>query len=275
MMQVLLEVCDQVFQSLWYVLPYLAVAGAIFSVLSHFTPCNGERPWWRKRGLGVDLVYWIVVPVITRFGRLGFTVMFTVYLLGIRKVDDITRFYAEGHGFLASLPLWAQVVIYLVVSDLALYWIHRAFHDVSLWRFHAVHHAPVDLDWTSAARFHPVNLFLGTTLVDVFALVAGIKPEVFVFLMPFTTLTSAFVHADLDWTLGPLRYVFVSPVFHRWHHTLPNEGGNRNFASNFAIFDLLFGTFYMPAGKLPRVYGIVDADMPENVGLQLLYPLMR
>jgi sterol desaturase/sphingolipid hydroxylase (fatty acid hydroxylase superfamily) len=273
--QVLIELTQAALQTLGFVAPYLIAGAALFSVLSYFSPCNRGKSWWRKRGLATDLAYWIFIPVLTRFARIGFTVLFTVYLLGITRTDAIAKFYAHGHGVLATLPLWAQIFFYLTVSDLALYWIHRAFHRGALWKYHAVHHASEDLEWTSAARFHPINILLGTTLFDVLMLVAGITPNVFLFLMPFTTFSSALVHANLDWSFGPLRYVFVSPVFHRWHHTRPDEGGEANFANTLAFFDVLFGTFYMPKGKLPSVYGIDSSDMPENMALQLLYPLMR
>ena len=262
-------------QTLSYVIPYLAVSAVVFGVLSRISPCNAGRPWWHKRGLVTDLSYWIFIPVLTRLARIGFTVLFTVYLLGITDSDAIAGFFAHGHGPLARLPLWTQIVLYLVVADFMLYWIHRAFHRGTLWKYHAVHHVSEELDWTSAARFHPLNIIFGATLVDVLMLVAGIKPEVFLFLMPFTTLSSAFVHANLDWTLGPFKYVFASPVFHRWHHALPDMDGDKNFASNFPFFDVLFGTFYMPEGKLPVHYGIDDKNMPESMGMQVLYPLMH
>src|SRR6185437_3504983 len=113
-----------------------------------------------------------------------------------------------------------------------------------LWKYHAVHHASKDVEWTSAARFHPLNLALGTAAVDVAALLAGISPEIFIFLGPFNTLASVFVHANLNWTLGPLRYVFVSPVFHRWHHA--RAVCDMNFASTFSFLDVMFGTYHMP-----------------------------
>ncbi|MGA7714106.1 MAG: sterol desaturase family protein [Rhizomicrobium sp.] len=274
-MSALIELARASAQTLGYILPYLAAGAVLFSVLSAVSPCNGGQPWWNKRGLITDLSYWVFIPVLTRFARIGFTVLFTVYLLGMTSSGDIANFYAHGHGPLARLPLWGQIVLYLLVSDICLYWIHRFFHRGVLWKYHAVHHASEDLQWTSAARFHPINIIFGTTLVDVLALVSGIQPEVFVFLMPFTTFSSAFVHANLDWTFGPLKYVLVSPVFHRWHHTLPDQGGDKNFAFNFPILDLLFGTFYMPEGKLPEKYGIVGHDMPEGLGMQILYPLLH
>jgi len=92
---------------------------------------------------------------------------------------------------------------------------------------------------------------------------------------PFTIAYSAFVHANLNWTLGPFKYVLASPVFHRWHHTPADEGGDKNFASTFPILDWLFGTFYMPEGKVPTAYGIDDKEFPEGFGSQLLYPFRR
>jgi len=274
-MQVLIELARASAQSLGYVLPYLAIGAVAFTALTYFSPCNAGRPWWNKRGLVTDLTYWIFIPVLTRFARIGFTVLFTVYLLGITGADQIAAFYAHGHGPLARMPLWLQIAFYLLVSDLVLYWIHRGFHRGVLWKYHAVHHASEDLEWTSAARFHPINIIFGTTLVDILMLVAGIKPDVFIFLMAFTTLMSAFVHANLDWTFGPLKYVFVSPVFHRWHHAQLERTADRNFAVNFAFFDVLFGTFHMPEGERPASYGIADDNMPSGLGMQLLYPLLH
>ena len=92
-----------------------------------------------------------------------------------------------------------------------------------------MHHSSEELDWISAARFHPVNIFLGTVLVDVGLLLAGISPNVMLWVGPFTTATSAFVHANLNWTLGPFKYVIAGPVFHRWHHTAADRSRFQKF----------------------------------------------
>jgi len=174
---------------------------------------------------------------------------------------------------LSRLPYWVQLVGYLVVTDFALYWIHRGFHRGFLWKYHAVHHASQDLEWTSASRFHPVNLALGTALVDVACLFAGISPRIFVIVGPFNIITACMVHANLNWTFGPSRHVFASPVFHRWHHA--RAVCDANFASTFPLWDVMFGTFHMPVGELPKDYGIDDQEMPEGLVPQLLYPLIQ
>jgi sterol desaturase/sphingolipid hydroxylase (fatty acid hydroxylase superfamily) len=150
------------------------------------------------------------------------------------------------------------------------------FHRGGFWKYHAIHHSSEDVDWISAARFHPVNLLLGTIGIDVVLLLAGISPVTLVWLGPFNILHSAFVHANLNWTLGPFRYVLATPVFHRWHHTSREEGGDTNFAGTFPLWDILFGTFRMPADRLPGDYGIEDqASFPRELTGQLAYPFRK
>ena len=97
-----------------------------------------------------------------------------------------------------------------------------------------------------------------------------------VLLAPFNTFHSAFVHANLNWTLGPFKYVLATPVFHRWHHTSLEQGGNTNFAGTFPLWDILFGTFRMPENELPNIYG-VDGEqaIPSEIGGQLAYPFRQ
>lgn len=272
-MKIWLDVLDQLLLTLWHVLPWLAGLGVVFGLLSRLSPCNEGKPWWEKHGLFTDLSYWIFVPIFTRYLRIGVTVMLTIWLFHISEGQKIADFYLHGHGPLSRLPLWLQGLFYLIASDFALYWIHRAFHRGGLWKYHAVHHATRELEWTSAARFHPVNLALGTAAVDIALLLVGVSSDIFLVVGPFTTVTSCLVHANLNWTFGPLRYVFVSPVFHRWHHA--SAVCDKNFASTFSLWDVMFGTSYMPAGLLPGGYGITDQAMPEGLFAQMVHPLLQ
>jgi sterol desaturase/sphingolipid hydroxylase (fatty acid hydroxylase superfamily) len=267
------QVLQQILATWWHTLPWLAGMGLVFTVLSGWSPCNAGKPWWEKRGLATDLWYWILSPLVTRYLRIWLTVFLTVWIFHISDGAKIAQFYDHGHGPLSRLPYWVQLVGYLVATDFALYWIHRGFHRGFLWKYHAVHHASQDLEWTSASRFHPVNLALGTALVDVAALFAGISPQIFVVVGPFNIITACMVHANLNWTFGPLRAIFASPVFHRWHHA--RSVCDANFASTFPVWDVMFGTYHMPVGELPKDYGIDDAEMPEGLVPQLLYPLIQ
>jgi sterol desaturase/sphingolipid hydroxylase (fatty acid hydroxylase superfamily) len=271
-MDLALAFAEGIAHTLLRVAPYLAGMGVLFAALSWWSPCNAGKPWWNKRGLVTDICYWMVVPVLQRYGRIGLAVAIAIFLLGINTTDGLVKYFDHGHGPLSTLPFWSQLVIYLLASEFCLYWIHRAFHGSStLWRFHSVHHNSTDVEWISAARFHPINILFGAVAVDVLSLMSGITSDVFLVIGPFATVSSAFVHANLNWTLGPFKYVIAGPVFHRWHHTL--EHGNKNFAGTFSLFDLVFGTFHMPQGELPENYGIGEETLPESFGRQILYPL--
>ena len=275
MSQELLAFVQDVSHTLIRGVPITIAVAAVFTILTWFWACNPGRAWWQKRDLVTDLCYWFFIPVITRFLRIGMLIVGAALLFGITTADGLVAFYNNGHGPLAALPLVAQMLVFLVGEDIILYWTHRLFHGEKMWKYHAVHHSSEELEWISAARFHPINLFLGTVFADVVMLVAGISPNVFVVLGPLTVAHSAFVHANLDWTLGPFKYLIAGPVFHRWHHTSADRGGEKNFAATFPVLDVIFGTFYMPEGELPDNYGIGDRTFPTSFTGQLAHPFTQ
>lgn len=243
----------------------LAVMGLVFTLLARLSPCNRGMSWLGDlRELATDLVYYLFVPIFVGFCR---TVMLAggiaaIVLCGVRPPLPV-----------AEQTLWIQAVAILVIQDVIVYGFHRLFHTRLGWKFHAIHHSPHTLDWISAARVHPVNNLLAFALADVAVVLLGFSPAAIVFLMPITFAYSAMVHANLNWTFGPFfKYVFASPVFHRWHHTTQEAGLDKNFAPTFPVLDVLFGTFYMPAGELPEHYGNGDDQFPQGFWGQLAYP---
>jgi sterol desaturase/sphingolipid hydroxylase (fatty acid hydroxylase superfamily) len=245
-------------------LGWVAGLGLAFALLARMMPCNRGMYWWKDfHAVAADFMYWFVVPLLLRQIRTVMLIAGLVIFFGGHEPDLLP---------VKGLPLWAQCVFILLIQDVMLYWIHRAFHTSAGWKFHAIHHSPRVLDWVSTMRSHPVNYVLEFTLADVAVLLMGFSPAALAILTPINTVISAMVHANLNWTFGPLRYVVASPVFHRWHHTTEAEGLNKNFASTFPVLDLVFGTFYMPAGKRPDHYGTGDPDFPQDFLGQLLYP---
>jgi sterol desaturase/sphingolipid hydroxylase (fatty acid hydroxylase superfamily) len=272
--QLLGPIAANIATTLWSLLPSATAFAIAFAVLSPFSgeACNPGRTWWRNPGLLTDLCYLVIVPFIAPYLRMSLMVAGAALLSGVMTTQDIADYFEHGRGPLAGLPFWGQVVVYLVASDFLLYRTHRAFHGGTFWRFHAIHHSAEEVDWTTAYRFHPVNLWLGSFLVTAVMLYLGISAKVVLFLVPFDTTTAAFVHANLNWKLGPLKYVVATPVFHRWHHTRPEEGGNANFGSLFSLWDVVFGTFHMPEHKLPARYGVDEPGYPQRFLAQLLHP---
>jgi sterol desaturase/sphingolipid hydroxylase (fatty acid hydroxylase superfamily) len=249
---------------------WLVVCGCLFGFLQHLTPLDPDQRQLR-RDSRIDIVYWLGAPFL--YASLGGSLTaFGFFVLFGANMEAIMGWMTQGAGIIADLPLWAQAMGVLIVTDISMYWTHRLFHTSGLWRFHAIHHAPTSLDWLHAVRFHPVNMVFHGLLANSLALWMGFPPLAVAALGPFNILYSCMVHANLNWTFGPLGHVFVSPVFHRWHHTSAKEGGAQNFAPTFAFLDHMFGTFYMPKGRKPLVTGISEADMPPSLIGQLLYP---
>jgi sterol desaturase/sphingolipid hydroxylase (fatty acid hydroxylase superfamily) len=267
-------IAAQIGQTVLGFLPSIVACAIVFSVLTLFPSqaCNPGRVWWRNPGLFTDICYIAIVPFIAPYMRMSLMIGGATLLSGVISTRDIVDYFEHGRGPLGGLPFWAQAAVYLVASDFLLYWTHRIFHSATMWRFHAIHHSAEEVDWTTAYRFHPVNLWLGAFLVTAIMLYLGVSPAVLLFLVPFDTAMAAFVHANLNWTLGPLKYVMATPVFHRWHHTMPELGGNSNFGSSFAIWDVLFGTFRMPVGELPEHYGVDEAGYPQDFLGQIAQP---
>ncbi len=250
----------------------VGILGAVCTLLSAVaTACNRTPAWWRKPDLSTDLC-WAFIPKLL-YGSVQ-TLMLTLGVALFYGISNPERFFAEGHGPLAGLPPAWQAVLYLFGNDFIMYSTHRLFHTARLWRFHAVHHSSQQLEWISAGRFHPVDQVFHGLLADVAMLLLGIPPEILLWLVPFNAGSSALIHANLDWSFGPLRYVLVSPVFHRWHHTSADRGGSSNFASTFPLFDLLFGTYYLPAGQQPDAYGVDDPNFPRDFAGQMIHPFL-
>jgi len=79
------------------------------------------------------------------------------------------------------------------------------------------------------------------------------------------------VHANVRLSYGPLRWAVVSPEFHHWHHSAERDAHDRNYASIFAGWDVLFGTVHLPGDRQPLRYG-VDEYIPAGYVERFCHP---
>ena len=230
----------------------------VFRLMEWLQPRERRLPVLR-RGFWTDVSYWAFTPlvtrVVTRVSVIAAVVPVSLLLYGRLDGDALQH----GWGPVGALPLWVQAVGMLVLGDFIGYWMHRAFHGRRLWRFHAIHHASEDLDWLSSVRLHPVNDAVMRVAGAVPLLLAGFAPVALVSITPVLTLFAVLLHANVDWDWGPLRSVIASPRFHRWHHTDETAARDKNFAGLLPVWDILFGTYYMPAGARPTCVRHRDA----------------
>jgi sterol desaturase/sphingolipid hydroxylase (fatty acid hydroxylase superfamily) len=254
---------------------FIALAGlsAVFYVLERVFPSLPDQRFWR-RDSSLDVLYWFCTPLATRAmskALAGAGVVVALGVLGRHVGPEGLR----GFGPISRQPMCLIVLEMLLLGDVIGYWTHRAFHHSRLWNFHAVHHSSRQLDWLSAVRVHPVNDVLSKLALAVPLACLGFPVNALAGYVPFLTFYAILLHANVSWSFGPLRYVIASPLFHRWHHTIEDQGHDKNFAPLFPFVDLLFGTFYMPRLHRPERFGTTRTVVPETFIGQLMFPFRK
>jgi len=155
----------------------------------------------------------------------------------------------KGWGLLNIVPIpeAAAILLTLLLLDLVIYAQHVLFHRVyPFWRLHRMHHTDLDLDLTSALRFHPLEIVI--SLLIKMAVVALLGPPA-VAVLVFEILLNGiamFNHGNLRIPARPdnlLRRIVVTPDMHRVHHSILPRELNRNFGFNLSWWDRLFGTY--------------------------------
>jgi len=155
---------------------------------------------------------------------------------------------AAGWGLFnhLTLSLWLEIVLALVLLDLAIYWQHRMFHQVPvLWRLHRVHHSDLAFDVSTAVRFHPLEILLSIFIKGLLVLMLGIPATAIIIFEVILNGVALFNHGNIRLPKGldgVLRSVLVTPDMHRVHHSnIPSET-NSNYGFNLSIWDKIFGS---------------------------------
>lgn len=186
----------------------------------------------------------------------------------------ITSVTEPGYGIWPrDWPLWAQVVLGLVVAEFGFYWGHRIAHEWPLlWRFHAVHHSVIRLWIINTGRFHFVDSLKSIVLGSAILLSLGAPMEVLTWLSAITAFIGMLTHCNVDMRFGPLSWVFNTPELHRWHHSRDLREGNKNYSENIMLWDHVFGTYFNTQDyRPPKDIGISE-EMPAGFLQQLTWP---
>ena len=219
-------------------------------------------------------------------GDLATDALYLPTFLGVNAlVEPFARVAAVATGAAVSeafgVGLWptewsllAQSALACVVVEAFDYWPHRWLHEVpALWRFHAIHHNPKRVYFLNATRAHPVEIaFRGFVNVIPLALL-GAGAEVIAMVAVTNAILGMFQHANVDFELGPLTWIFSVGEMHRWHHSVELAEANSNYGSNFLFWDVVFGTrFRDPTRRAPDEVGVAEDDLPAAWWAQLFAP---
>ena len=199
---------------------------------------------------------------------------FVLRLLFPAAAVGVTAFTAEqGWGLLNyhQLPLALSVVLAVVTMDFIIYLQHVLVHAVpALWRLHRVHHADLDYDVTTGARFHPIEIILSMLIKFAVILVLGPPIVAVVIFEVVLNAMSMFNHGNVRLPLGldrVLRLFVVTPDMHRVHHSVEDNEANSNFGFNLSIWDRILGTYIAQprGGHEAMTIGIHQYRKPRQV----------
>jgi sterol desaturase/sphingolipid hydroxylase (fatty acid hydroxylase superfamily) len=227
----------------------LLIAAAVFVPFERLAGLHRTQPAFR-RGWAMDALT----------GLMNGVLIYAVLLAALGGVNAAAAWSApQLRHWIAARPLIVQGALALALGDLGVYAIHRLQHRVPwLWRFHAVHHSAEEMDWLVGFRFHPIDLFL-LRIASLGPLVAlDLSSAAIAIFVGVSGWQAWLVHANVRIPYGPLRWLVVSPEFHHWHHSAEREAYDRNYAGLVASWDVLFGTVFLPAGRMPLHYGIEE-----------------
>lgn len=170
-----------------------------------------------------------------------------------------------------GLPFALQIMLAFTLWEFGLYWSHRFMHGPA-WRYHVLHHKLRRLSWINSGYGHPVGFFLTSVFSYGMLALSGAPADVLLF-TGYLSLSINFIsHANVDMKMGYLNLVLNTPELHRWHHVREPASSGRNFGTQLTVWDIVFGTYYLPKGRLPgRTLGD-DTPVPAGFFAQWLAP---
>jgi sterol desaturase/sphingolipid hydroxylase (fatty acid hydroxylase superfamily) len=240
-------------------------------------------------GLLVFLLIELVIPyrppTVSKFKRvannLGLVVLNSVILnllFAAPVVATAAYVNANGIGVLNhyAMPFWAKTVITILFLDLMLYIWHAINHYLPfLWRFHRVHHSDLNMDVTTASRFHIGELAISKVIQMGWIYLLGADMAGVIIFEALVVLTTQFHHSSLTipkWFETVWWVLFVPPSMHRIHHSVVIKERNTNYGAILSLWDRVLGTMKSDLDQDRIKIGVGAYSKENQVGyLKLLY----
>lgn len=229
---------------------------ALWEILAprrHLTQPRGGR-WLNNIGLVV-------------FNTALLRVVFPVAAVGVATHAQLMQW---GLFNLVEVNPPVAILVSVIVLDAAIYLQHVMFHALPvLWRLHRVHHADLDFDVTTGARFHPIEILLSMLIKFAVIVLLGAPLVAVVIFEVLLNAMAMFNHSNIRMPLkldGILRRIIVTPDMHRVHHSHLADETNSNFGFNLSVWDRIFGTYRAQpaAGHEDMVIGIDTFRDPDH-----------
>ena len=229
---------------------YVAAAGLL--ILCEQTLAFNKEWGSAIRGNKTDFLYVIAATLVEKAS-------FVVCVTAVASVGGALSSHFQIDLWPSTWGFVFQVVLALLIADVAAYWRHRLFHWSSfLWRFHSIHHSVTGLYWIRSAYTHPLEQFCIMAAIMLPVAFLGAGAEIIAAIAFLFALSGLLQHANIDSRSSILNYVFATPEVHRVHHIADERANRSNFSAFFVLMDHIFGSYCRPA----------RSEVPVRVGLE-------
>ena len=245
---------------------YIPILGSALLII-YFEWRYPHRATWRPHAAEVttDVLYMLMVQIALPYLVLA---AFVLWLVQPLHTLNLPLANLWPHHW----PVAAQTLLMILCADFLRYWLHRAAHtNRTLWGLHAVHHAPTQLYWLNVGRFHPLEKPLQMVFDSLPFLLLGVSEQVIALYFVLYAVNGFFQHSNIRLKYGVLNYFIGSAETHRWHHER-SPRANCNFGTTVILWDLLFGTWYLPKNRDIGELGVRNKTYPQNFSGQLRAP---
>lgn len=239
-------------------------AGILIGGIVLFWILEGTLPLFKfqykkVRHAGINLFFTLTTMIIG-FGLAG----------ALLYASDLVANNQFGLLYIIDLPLWAQLVVGVLLLDLiGAYLVHWTEHKVRwMWKFHLVHHTDTNVDVTTGLRHHPGETVfrIGFTILAV--MIVGAPMWIIMFYQSMSVLFAHITHANINMPRSvdrALSWIFITPLMHKVHHHYAQPLTDTNYGNIFSFWDRIFGTFAQVDDTRELKYGIdTHMDPKEN-----------
>lgn len=249
----------------WFNVVYLSVV-ALIALFERLMPY--EETWLKKDG---ETFNDVAHTLLNKGGVQVAAAIGTSFPMAVAMVAQPVL-VSPAHLWPDQWPLALQVILGLIIAELGLYAAHRLAHEnLSLWRFHALHHSVERLWVINTGRFHVVDSLIKISLSQIPLYLLGAPLSVFLWISAVTAFIGLLTHCNIDVRTGPLDWILSTPRLHRWHHSRLLAEGNTNYGENLVLWDQILGTYYNP----PRPSSIdigISGRVAKGFFAQLVQP---
>jgi len=166
-----------------------------------------------------------------------------------------------------GLPTELKMVLFIVVEDFLLYWVHRFMHTKHVWRVHKWHHSPTYMYWLAGFRTtFPHCVLFNLPFILALPILYKAPSLAFMLIMVEHMCRNDWMHMNVTWESDWLEWLIVTPRYHHIHHSADPRHHVANLGSLFTIWDRLFGTYLNPQTvNTELTFGTGEKDHPARL----------